>query len=88
MYCYQSPFDIIVNTVKYLPFGEARGTINIPTDKLFTGQRLDSCGLYYYNAPEKETGSDFKPEPGTALVETGEGRTPRPEEAARDMLQA
>jgi hypothetical protein len=36
----------IGNTVKYLPFGEARATINVPTDKLFTGQRLDSTGLY------------------------------------------
>jgi YD repeat-containing protein len=36
-------------TVKYLPFGETRsGTV--PTDKLFTGQRLDDTGLYYYNA--------------------------------------
>jgi len=38
------------NTVKYLPFGETRATIDIPTDKLFTGQRLDQTGLYYYNA--------------------------------------
>jgi RHS repeat-associated protein len=40
----------IGNTVKYLPFGEARATVTIPTDKLFTGQRLDGTGLYYYNA--------------------------------------
>jgi len=38
------------STVKYLPFGEARNTVTVPTDKLFTGQRLDSTGLYYYNA--------------------------------------
>jgi len=38
------------STVKYLPFGESRATIDIPTDKLFTGQRLDSTGLYFYNA--------------------------------------
>jgi len=38
------------STVKYLPFGETRSTITVPTDKLFTGQRLDSTGLYYYNA--------------------------------------
>jgi hypothetical protein len=37
-------------TVKYLPFGEARAIVNVPTDKLFTGQRLDATGLYYYNA--------------------------------------
>jgi RHS repeat-associated protein len=36
--------------VKYLPFGEARSAIDIPVDKLFTGQRLDATGLYYYNA--------------------------------------
>lgn len=40
----------IGDTVKYLPFGESRASIDIPTDKLFTGQRLDNTGLYYYNA--------------------------------------
>jgi RHS repeat-associated protein len=39
----------IDTTVKYLPFGETRAG-NVPTDKLFTGQCLDSTGLYYYNA--------------------------------------
>jgi len=38
------------STVKYLPFGEAKSTVTVPTDKLFTGQRLDQTGLYYYNA--------------------------------------
>lgn len=36
---------------KYLSFGECRnsqGTLS--TDRLFTGQRLDATGLYYYNA--------------------------------------
>jgi RHS repeat-associated protein len=39
----------IGSTVKYLPFG---GTLSgsVPTDKLFTSQRLDSTGLYYYGA--------------------------------------
>jgi RHS repeat-associated protein len=36
-------------TVKYLPFGGTRSG-SVPTDKLFTGQRLDSTGLYYYGA--------------------------------------
>jgi RHS repeat-associated protein len=36
-------------TVKYLPFGCTRSG-SVPTDKLFTGQRLDGTGLYYYNA--------------------------------------
>jgi RHS repeat-associated protein len=36
-------------TVKYLPFGGTRSG-SVPTDKLFTGQRLDATGLYYYNA--------------------------------------
>ena len=38
-------------SVRYTPFGETYGTTGtIPTDKLFTGQRLDSTGLYYYGA--------------------------------------
>ncbi len=40
-----------VANVKYFPFGEARTDLSsIHTDKLFTGQRLDDTGLYYYNA--------------------------------------
>jgi RHS repeat-associated protein len=40
-----------IGTTKYYPFGGARmSTGAIPTDKKFTGQRLDSTGLYYYNA--------------------------------------
>jgi RHS repeat-associated protein len=40
-----------VGTIKYFPYGECRNSLeNIPTDRLFTGQRLDSTGLYYYNA--------------------------------------
>jgi RHS repeat-associated protein len=35
---------------KYLPFGVCRNSPDLPTDKLFTGQRLDATGLYYYNA--------------------------------------
>jgi RHS repeat-associated protein len=36
---------------KYLAIGVSRNsTGNLPTDKLFTGQRLDSTGLYYYGA--------------------------------------
>jgi RHS repeat-associated protein len=38
------------DTVKYLPFGVCRNSPDLPTDKLFTGQRLDGTGLYYYNA--------------------------------------
>ena len=38
-------------TVRYFPFGLTRSTSGtIPTDKKFTGQRLDSTGLYFYNA--------------------------------------
>ena len=39
-----------LGTIKYFPFG---GTIpggDVPTDRKFTGQRLDDTGLYYYNA--------------------------------------
>ncbi|MFC1941651.1 RHS repeat-associated core domain-containing protein [Chloroflexota bacterium] len=36
---------------KYYPYGECRNSPDgLGTDKLFTGQRLDSTGLYYYNA--------------------------------------
>ncbi len=41
--------DQVGTTVKYLPYGETR-TGAVPTDKLFTGQRLDETGLYYYGA--------------------------------------
>jgi RHS repeat-associated protein len=41
----------IGTTMKYLPFGECLNSPpNLPTDKLFTGQRLDGTGLYYFNA--------------------------------------
>jgi len=36
-------------TMKYTPLGLTRSG-SVPTDKLFTGQRLDSTGLYYYGA--------------------------------------
>jgi RHS repeat-associated protein len=37
------------SSIAYFPFGSTRtGTVN--TTKEFTGQRLDSTGLYYYNA--------------------------------------
>ena len=40
-----------VGTMRYYPYGECRkSTGTIPTDKKFTGQRLDDTGLYYYNA--------------------------------------
>jgi RHS repeat-associated protein len=39
----------LVNSIKYLPFGATRSG-DLPTDKKFTGQRLDGTGLYYYNA--------------------------------------
>jgi RHS repeat-associated protein len=46
-----SSAGIVTATMKYFPFGdclESQGTIS--TDKLFTGQRLDQTGLYYYGA--------------------------------------
>jgi len=36
-------------TMKYTPFGSVRSG-SVDTDKLFTGQRLDATGLYYYGA--------------------------------------
>ncbi|MGI2336857.1 MAG: LamG-like jellyroll fold domain-containing protein [Dehalogenimonas sp.] len=39
------------SSMKFTPFGECRNsTGDLATDKLFTGQRLDSTGLYYYGA--------------------------------------
>jgi RHS repeat-associated protein len=35
--------------ISYFPFGVTRAG-SVPTDKKFTGQRLDSSGLYYYGA--------------------------------------
>ena len=38
-------------TITYYPFGLTKSTTGIiPTDEKFTGQRLDSTGLYYYGA--------------------------------------
>ena len=40
-----------VATINYFSFGETRSTTGtLAMDKLFTGQRLDSTGLYYYGA--------------------------------------
>jgi RHS repeat-associated protein len=41
--------------MKYYPFGGARSG-SVPTDKLFTGQRLDDTGLYYYGARYYDAG--------------------------------
>jgi RHS repeat-associated protein len=38
-----------LGAMKYYPYGETRSG-SVPTDKKFTGQRLDATGLYYYNA--------------------------------------
>ena len=38
-----------IGTTKYYPYGSTRSG-SVPTDKKFTGQRLDGTGLYFYNA--------------------------------------
>lgn len=38
-----------LGSISYAAFGSARSG-SVPTDKLFTGQRLDGTGLYYYGA--------------------------------------
>ena len=41
----------LLESLKYYSFGETRSISGLETtDKLFTGQRLDGTGLYYYNA--------------------------------------
>ena len=38
-------------TISFLPYGDCRNsTGSLPTNKLFTGQRSDNTGLYYYGA--------------------------------------
>ncbi len=44
--------------------------------------------IFRPSAKQKEKGSGIAQEPDYAMVETGESRTPRPEEAAQNMLQA
>ena len=42
---------VTLATVAYFPFGATRTSSGTPnTDELFTGQRLDQTGLYYYGA--------------------------------------
>jgi RHS repeat-associated protein len=41
----------LVSSINYFPFGEClQSQGDLGTDKLFTGQRLDDTGLYYYGA--------------------------------------
>jgi uncharacterized protein RhaS with RHS repeats len=47
----------VTSTVKYYPYGAQRSsTGTVPTDQKFTGQRLDSTGLYYYGARYYDAG--------------------------------
>jgi len=40
-----------LGSTTYKPYGDRRNSSGtLGTDKLFTGQRLDDTGLYYYNA--------------------------------------
>jgi RHS repeat-associated protein len=39
----------LVSEISYYPYGSTRSG-DVPTDKKFTGQRLDGTGLYYYGA--------------------------------------
>ena len=39
----------LVNSILFCPFGSTRSG-DVPTDRKFTGQRLDGTGLYYYGA--------------------------------------
>jgi len=38
-----------LGSIKYYPYGGTRSG-DVPTDKKFTGQRIDGTGLYYYGA--------------------------------------
>jgi len=41
--------DSSTGSIRYHPYGSTRSG-NVPTDRKFTGQRLDGTGLYYYGA--------------------------------------
>ncbi len=41
--------DSSTGSIRYHPYGSTRSG-SVPTDRKFTGQRLDSTGLYYYGA--------------------------------------
>ncbi len=45
----------LLSSIKYFPYGATRAG-GVATDKLFTGQRLDGTGLYYYNARYYDAG--------------------------------
>jgi RHS repeat-associated protein len=46
-----SDSGVSTSTIKYFSFGATRSTTGaLPTDKKFTGQRLDTTCLYYYGA--------------------------------------
>ncbi len=50
-YIHQDHLTSTALAIKYYPYGECRNsTGNLATDILFTGQRLDCTGLYYYGA--------------------------------------
>ncbi|MBN1190562.1 MAG: RHS repeat-associated core domain-containing protein, partial [Dehalococcoidales bacterium] len=38
------------STAHYSPYGYIASWDTLPTDRQFTGQRLDETGLYYYGA--------------------------------------
>ena len=79
----------------YLDLADTRSVVGIKPKPSFyplfdsLGQQPESkVRVIKDEALIKETDSIFETEPSTVLVETGEGRTPRPEEAVRDILQA
>ncbi|MBI4302735.1 MAG: hypothetical protein HY665_00135 [Chloroflexi bacterium] len=45
----------LTGSIRYFPFGATRSG-SVPTDKLFTGQRLDDTGLYYFRARYYDAG--------------------------------
>jgi len=60
-----------------------------PFYSLFEAMKTGSkVTIFDPNDTKKETGSSLHQNPDFGLVETGESRTPRPREAAQNILQA
>ncbi len=76
----------------YVDLGASRRIVGLQPKPVFyhlfdTLKQNPDSKVTIFREAKKETGPVLTTGPGTVMVETGEGRTPRPEEAVRDILQ-